>query len=447
MNPSHPPSPGRGSLLVIFLTVFIDLLGFGIVLPLLPIYADRFAEQHGLSSVQAGWLVGLLMASFSAMQFLFLPMWGRLSDLFGRRPILLIGLLGSTLSYTLFGIATVWQSLTWMFVARIGAGIAGATISTAQAYIADTTSNENRTRGMALIGAAFALGFTVGPVIGAVSLLFGNGHEASPWPGYIAAALSGCALLLAIRFLPESKTADSQRAERKLLDVEGLLVALRAPSIGLLLLTSFIMICSLAAFESTLSLAIRSLFDASLESSGSGGGMALAADWARRLGYQQESEIRYLIVLGTFAYLGLVMSLAQGFLVRRLAGRVSERAMAVNGTWGSTLSLVLLSVAVQQQHFGLLCLGMALFVVGLAFVTPALQSLISRRTSAEQQGHVLGVTQSLSSLARILGPVLGVRLFAQSPQMPLWSAAIVMALAALITGAAVQAGHDYHEPD
>ncbi len=114
------------------------------------------------------------MASFSAMQFIFLPVWGRLSDVYGRRPILLIGLAGSTVFYTLFGLATVWRSLTWLFVARIGAGIAGATISTAQAYIADSTSTANRTKGMALIGAAFALGFTLGPVIGAVSLLIGT---------------------------------------------------------------------------------------------------------------------------------------------------------------------------------------------------------------------------------------------------------------------------------
>ena len=444
MNSTDQPStPHRGSLFIIFLTVFIDLLGFGIVLPLLPIYGEQFASQHGFTPGQAGWMVGLLMASFSAMQFFFLPVWGRLSDVYGRRPILLIGLAGSTVFYALFGLATVWRSLAWLFVARIGAGIAGATISTAQAYIADTTSAANRTKGMALIGAAFALGFTLGPVIGAAALLVGTSGDVSPWPGYFAAGLSGVAFLLALWQLPESKTPQSGTARRSLLDLEGLRVALTTPSIGMLLLTSFIVICSLAAFESTLSLEIKTLHDRALQDPSHQDAMQTVIGWARAIGYESDADLRHVIVLGTFAYLGLVMTVAQGFLVRRIAGRVSEGLMAVGGTLVSTLSLILLSVAVQRDDFGLLCLAMAVFVVGLAFITPALQSLISRRTSPEQQGHVLGITQSISSFARIAGPVLGIRLFAYSPQVPLWSAAAVMALAALLTLSAVRSGRDF----
>src|SRR6188508_2089296 len=135
----------RSALLTIFLTVFIDLVGFGIVMPLMPIYAKRFGtDAHG-------WQLGLLMGSFSAMQFLFAPLWGRLSDRIGRRPVLMIGLGGSVVFYLLFGVATVWKSMVLLFVSRIGAGIAGATIPTAQAYIADTTTLENRAKGMALI--------------------------------------------------------------------------------------------------------------------------------------------------------------------------------------------------------------------------------------------------------------------------------------------------------
>src|SRR5688572_24308754 len=162
-----PPTYRKASLFVVFLTVFIDLLGFGMVLPLLPLYGKSFAARHAFSDSEVGWIVGLLMASFSAMQFLFVPVWGRLSDRWGRRPVLIIGLAGSTLFYGLFGLATAWQSLTGLFAARIGAGIAGATIATAQAYIADVTTKERRARGMALIGAAFALGFTLGPMLGA----------------------------------------------------------------------------------------------------------------------------------------------------------------------------------------------------------------------------------------------------------------------------------------
>lgn len=450
MKPDHrATTPQRGSLLVIFLTVFIDLLGFGIVLPLLPIYGEQFAAQHGLTTAQAGWIVGLLMGSFSAMQFLFLPIWGRLSDLYGRRPILLIGLAGSAVFYTLFGFATVWRSLAWLFVARLGAGIAGATISTAQAYIADTTTAAQRTRGMALIGAAFALGFTLGPLIGAAAVLVGTSDDVSPWPGYVAAGLSGSALLLAIWLLPESHTvrdrgaAADRPARRSWFDLEGLHVALATTSIGLLLVASFIVVLSLAAFESTLSLAIKTLHDRALAAPAHHDLLQHFIDWAQTHGYDQPGDVRHLIVLGTFAYLGLVMTLAQGVLVRRLAQRASEGSMAVGGTLVSTLSLMLLSYAMRQDSYGLLCLGMAVFVIGFAFVTPSLQSLISRRTSPAQQGHVLGVTQSLSSLARIAGPVLGIRLFAHSPQMPLWSAAAVMALATVLSFVAVRSGQDY----
>src|SRR4051812_48954087 len=194
------PPPSRGSLLVIFLTVFIDLLGFGMVLPLLPIYANTFGvKEKGLE-------IGLLMASFSAMTFIFAPLWGRASDRVGRRPVLIVGLIGSVGVYLLFGIATGFQSMALLFVARICAGIAGATIPAAQAYIADVTTLQNRAKGMALIGAAFGLGFTFGPLLGAAALLFSTDADvgASPWPGYAAAMLSGVALLLAIFLLPES---------------------------------------------------------------------------------------------------------------------------------------------------------------------------------------------------------------------------------------------------
>jgi MFS family permease len=326
-------------------------------------------------------------------------------------------------------------------VARIGAGIAGATISTAQAYIADTTTAAQRTKGMALIGAAFALGFTLGPLIGAAALLVGTSGDVSPWPGYVAACLSGLALVLALWLLPESRTGRSadEAARRGLLDLEGLHVALTKSSIGLLLLASFIVVVSLAAFESTLSLEIKALHDRALEASAHRDLLQAVIDWAQRHGYERPADVRHVIVLGTFAYLGLIMTLAQGFLVRRLAGRLSDGAMAVGGGIVSTLSLALLSVAVWQDSYALLCVGMAVFVIGFAFVTPSLQSLISRRTNPGQQGHVLGFAQSLSSLARIAGPVLGIRLFVHSPQFPLWSAAAVMALATLFTQWAVRA--------
>ena len=157
-----------------------------------------------MSPATAGMTLGILMSCYTMMQFLFAPVWGRLSDRFGRRPILLMSLTGSTTFYFLFGLASVWRSLTWMFVARIGAGIAGATIPTAQAYIADVTTPEKRARGMALIGAAFGLGFTLGPLIGAAAIFISRDAGVSPWPGYAASGLSAIALCFALFKLPES---------------------------------------------------------------------------------------------------------------------------------------------------------------------------------------------------------------------------------------------------
>ncbi len=216
-------APRKASLLVIFLTVFIDLLGFGMVLPLLPIYAKDFAEQLGLEPGHSriGLLIGLLMSSFSLMQFMFAPLWGRLSDRIGRRPVLMIGLAGSVVFYTLFGIATVLKSLPLLFATRIGAGVAGATISTAQAYIADATSLQNRARGMAMIGAAFGLGFTFGPLFGFLAVPSGAG-DPGPGPGYAAAGLSAIALCLAYFKLPESLRPDSKAQRPHWFDTQTL---------------------------------------------------------------------------------------------------------------------------------------------------------------------------------------------------------------------------------
>lgn len=398
-------------LLIIFVTVFIDLLGFGIVLPLLPRYANAF-NANGLT-------VGALMASFSAMQFFFAPVWGRVSDRIGRRPILLLGLAGSTVSYAVFGYVSGLGAneqlfglgiLTCLFITRIGAGIAGATIPTAQAYIADTTGTADRTKGMALIGAAFGIGFTFGPLIGAA---FASGDlEAPPssGPGYAAACLSGLAFLWALLKLPESlKPGESVSAGES--HLKNLGAAFSNGAVGLLLLTIFLTTFAFAQFETTLS----------------------------RLTEVMGEDARSNFFI--FAYVGFVLTLSQGFIIRRLATRVAPQKLALAGTAVMIAGLALIGVAGRGESLTMLWLVLPIAVIGFSAVTPSLQALLSLRTSADRQGEVLGTGQSMSALARILGPLAGLSLFEKSVEYPYWAGAGLM-LVGLIMVAQLGGGPD-----
>jgi MFS family permease len=406
-------APRKGSLLVVFLTVFIDLLGFGIVLPLLPIYAQR------LTLDPTGVQLGLLMASFSAMQFLFAPLWGRGSDRFGRRPVILVGLAGSVLFYSLFAVATLRASFALLLVSRIGAGVAGATISTAQAYIADTTSLENRTKGMALIGMAFGLGFTLGPLVGYLALV-GASDDPGPWPGYVAAGLSSVALVLAWFLLPESLGPASQSAAPKLLDTRALRNAMAIPSVWPLLLAVFVCVFSFANFETTLSILIR----------GSG-----EADDPFQFSYRN--------VFLTFAYIGFVLALVQGVLVRRLAVRVAEGRLAATGAALEIVGFLLIVLATNRSSIGLLLAALAVVVAGFGMLSPTLHSLISRRSDPLQQGGILGVGQSMSSLARILGSAVGIPMLKAHLLLPFFAAAALMAGGLVLIVWASRHGRDF----
>jgi MFS family permease len=411
------PPPSRGSLLAIFLTVFIDLLGFGMVLPLLPIYAEAFGVKKG------GWEIPLLMSSFSAMQFLFAPLWGKLSDRIGRRPVILAGLLSSALFYLLFGLAAVWHSLLWLFIARIGAGIAGATISTASAYIADVTTRQTRAKGMALIGAAFGLGFTFGPLIGAAALIFSRGASdvgTSPWPGYAAGLLSLAAFALAVFLLPESLHSGQAQTHHALLDLQAWRNALSMPSVPALLATSFVSVLSFGAFETTLSLLLK----------------------RRELPFHFEFHQ----VLLYFAFIGLTLTLAQGLLVRRLSGRVGEVVMATSGCIVTVAGFIFLTYASRKGSVPILMAASAVEVTGFALMTPSLQSLISRRSDPAKQGAVMGVAQSISALARIFGPLISVKQFDIEPTLPYWTAIGMMAAAMTVFLLFARHGKDYGPP-
>jgi DHA1 family tetracycline resistance protein-like MFS transporter len=423
-------TPHKASLAVIFLTVFIDLLGFGMVLPLLPIYAKDFAEQLGIEPGHSriGLLIGLLMSSFSIMQFIFAPLWGRLSDRIGRRPVLMVGLAGSVAFYTLFGVATLLKSLPLLFASRIGAGISGATISTAQAYIADATTLQTRARGMALIGAAFGLGFTFGPLFGFLAVPSGQG-DPGPGPGYAAAGLSAIALALAYFKLPESLRPGSQAQRPHWFDTKTLRQSLATPAVGLMLATIFICVFSFANLESTLSLMIN------------------AEDVGYAFDFRQ--------VCLTYAFIGFVLTMVQGGIVRPIATRVPESVMASGGAVVEIIGFLVLTRAAVYPSTGLLLTGLGIVVTGFAFVTPSLNSLLSRWSDPARQGGILGIGQSISALARILGPMAGVPLFenralanslgVKAAEMPLLLATGLTILGLLFIAVAASRGRDFEQ--
>jgi MFS family permease len=425
--PDLPP-PSRSALVIVFFVVFIDLLGFGIVLPLLPLYGEGYVAAlvpGGKESRAGGALLGLLMASFSAMQFLFSPVWGRLSDRVGRRPILLLGLAGSVVCYALFGHASDLDpataaplALALLFAARLGQGICGATIATAQAVIADCTTPERRKVGMALIGAAFGIGFTFGPIIGALALWsFPEYHGAT---GYTASALSLLALVLGLFLLPETRRPHGPSASRRWLNWDGVRLVLGTPSLAPVVLTFFLATLGFASFEVTLSLLNK---DA--------------------LGLPD--RLNFLV----FAYVGFTLLLTQGFLYRRLAPHLGEATfmtlgiafmaagvlslggvswMAAHGEGEQVLFQTVIGEPgswlygitgrvelVLTVRLAVLLASLTAAVVGFAFLTPSAQALISRRSDPNRQGEVLGVNQSAAALARILGPIIGLTLYKLNP--------------------------------
>ena len=418
---SQPKKAKTGSLLVVFLTVFIDLLGFGIVLPLLPLYADQFGEDP------SGWVIGMLMASFSIVQFLFAPIWGSLSDRIGRRPVIMVGLSASVVFYTLFGIATIYKSLTWLFVTRIGAGIAGATVSTAQAYIADTTDNKNRARGMALIGMAFGLGFTLGPLFAVFAVPGGDG-EPGPMPGFVAAGLSAFALLLAIFKLPESLHKTSETAvTRKWWDKSRWKTALSSNAIKILLLGFFVCIFSFASFETTLSMLIKGSKDFE----------------------NAPFNFSFENVCWTFALIGLLVAIVQGRIVRPLSKRIPEHRLAVAGAIFEVAGFALMAYAASSSSLTLLFSSLVLIVCGYSSLQPSLYSLLSRWSDPNKQGTVLGVGQSVNALARIFGSAIGIPMLKATFFIPFGLPYVVgsisMVFVAVLVLLASKTGSDFDE--
>ncbi len=405
--PASPTAPApRAALFIVFVVVFIDLLGFGIVLPLVPRYAGLYLA--GASANAKGAVIGLLYSSFSLMQFVFAPMWGRLSDRIGRRPVLLLSLAGSVAFYALFGVAATLPTeqstlaIALLLASRVGAGIAGASVSTAAAVIADCTPPEKRAKGMALIGAAFGIGFTFGPLIAWAGE---EAFQGAPWgPGAAASGLSLVALILAAAIFKETLTP-GPKPRRELFSMHRTAEVLRMPTVGPLVLIYFLAIFGFANFEGTLSLFTEKAFG---------------------LGRRDN----YLV----FAYVGFVLMLAQGGLYRPLAGRRSEESLMRAGVAMMLLGLGGLAAVAYGAYRGADGLklwfyaSMTVAVTGFSFVNPSISALVSKRSDPSRQGEVLGVNQSFAALGRILGPFVGSYVFFlnDSHVLPFAVAAAVM---------------------
>jgi MFS family permease len=390
----------KGSLKVIFLVVLMDLVGFGLILPILPLYAETLGGGP--------LFIGLLLSVYSLMQFLLNPVWGRISDRVGRRPVILFSLGGSVGSYVLYGLADridlpgPWV-LAVLFASRLLAGVMGANIATAQAYVADVTTPDQRAQGMGMIGAAIGLGFVLGPALGAAFTAAPlRAHFGLSLPGFAAAAICAANLIWALTSLPESLSADNQRRARSTQPVGRLTVLIRNPALLLLVTCTFLVTISFSQFEASFALLSQHQF---------------------RLSPEQIGLI--------FSYLGVIVVVMQGAISRRLVRRLGERLVLLLGAVLMGLGLGGVPLA---HGLTVVLLALGLLGVGFGAAQPALLALVSLHSTSHQQGLVLGVGQSMSSLARIVGPILALALFGHiSMQAPYWIAATLLAAVAAIT--------------
>jgi len=384
-------------LLFIFITVFVDLLGYGMVIPLLPFYVTR---QSGGAAV-----AGALGSLYALMQLLSGPVLGALSDAYGRRPVLLVCLLGTACAYLLLGLA---NSLTMIFMAVMVDGITGGNLTTAQAYIADVTAPEARTRGLGLVGAAFGLGLMTGPALGGLLSLYGL------WaPAFVACAIALSNVLFGLFVLSESLPPERRTAAPtwpRLNSVAQLIGLFRLAPIRVLMVTLFTLNLAFAGLQTNFPLYSHARFG-----------------W---------DAVRNGIF---FAYVGVCAVLIQGVLLGRLQPRFGEARLVVSGLALMAIGLAGLAVAPWDWTLypivGLVALGTGLSI-------PSLTSLISRRVAASEQGRVMGGTQALLSLTMILGPTMaGLSFERVGTSAPYWLGGLLAAAALLIAHLALRQTH------
>jgi DHA1 family tetracycline resistance protein-like MFS transporter len=396
---SPAPRVRTASLGTLFLTVFIDLLGFGLVIPFLPGMARRLGAGDFVATLPG--------AVYSVMQFIFIPIWGRLSDRVGRRPVLLWSIAATSVGMAFLGAA---PTLPLLLAARVFSGIATANLAVAQAYIADITPPETRARGMGVvIGSAFGLGFTLGPFIGGELSRFPVLGREGALPSLVAAGLAAVNFLLALRTLPESLPPErrGQSIRRASpIDLASFRAAVAVPGVGAAVVINFAMVLWFAGMEQTFR-----LFTAD------GFGMSDAAT-----GH-------------IFAVVGIVGAAVQAGLVRRLAPRFGEARLV---QWGLVVQAGAFALLGLSTTFGVwaklaLYTSAGLIALGNGLTTPSLPAFASRRATATTQGLTLGTLQSASALARAAGPLVGGALYATiDPRAPYLAGAVGLLAAAVL---------------
>jgi len=364
----------KPSLGAIFLTVVLDLLGFGLALPFL-------AEEARTTFHTSSFTGTLLASSYSIMQFLFVPLWGRLSDRVGRKPVLAWSIASTAVASLSTGLALAYgSSVAWLFVARMFAGFSTANLGTASAYIADITSARDRAKGMGLIGMAFGIGFVLGPGFGGLLAQIPVNGRHGPWALYVAAMLSAINFVWVLFGLVESLPEESRRlvAPRRLapIDVRGTLDVLSDSNIARAVLANFTLILFFSGMEQTMRYFNKDGF-----------GMSLAATG------------------GLLVVIGLTAAAVQGGIVRRLSGRVQDTSMLRVGLILQAIAFGGLAAAPSLGKWMLYVAGMVL-ATGNGLTQPSTSAFVSKRAKPGEQGATLGVNQSMSSLARATGPAL-----------------------------------------
>ncbi len=387
----------KRALLTVFVAVLLDLVGFGILIPVQPFLAESLDASPAI--------ITLVGATYSAMQFIFAPLWGRLSDRIGRRPVMISSIAFGVCGYLLLGFA---DSIPMLFAGRALAGFGNANLAVAQAVVSDVTTAENRAKGMGMLGAAFGLGFIIGPIIGGFASRWGL-HA----PALVAGALGALNWLLALAWLQETHPPEkrTQPAEVRRAPWDE---AIRVPGVGRMLAIGFLLTTGFALFEQVLSLFVAEVW-------AKGGTEAIPGEMPMAV----RLTVYFLMTIG------LTGAIVQGGLIGRIGKRFAARSIAAVGMALMALGVLGIPLVQGLPFAALIGVGFVL-ALGSGLTNPTLMGMLSNLAPAHKRGSILGVGQAANSLGRVVGPAIAGSLFEYSSSLPFFIGAALVALCLVI---------------